>query len=178
MLPLCKLATKSLQFSISCNHGFLLSISVVQSRIIVLSFSNSHVLYSGFLPAPVIQMMLWLCQQFLCAFWTVFSLLFELYDFFLCGNTQLSWVDLFTQFLWMPLLITSHFSQNVISTTCTFFQTDTDTALNVRTSHPSSWAWNSQTYWMKKLLSGMPHTILPVLCPSPLHSTFTMGQTP
>lgn len=80
MLPLCKLVTKSLQFSIFWNDGFLLSLSVFQSRIVMLSFSNS-ILCSGFLPTPGVQMMLWLCQWFICIFWTVFSLLFELYDF-------------------------------------------------------------------------------------------------
>lgn len=44
-------------------------------------------------------------------------------------------------FLWLPLLIASHFSQDVIPSTCTFFQTwpDTDTAVDfliVKTSHP------------------------------------------
>lgn len=37
-------------------------------------------------------------------FWTVFSFLFELYDF-LCGNTQVSWVD-------RAVFIISHFSRN------------------------------------------------------------------
>lgn len=55
MLPLHKLVTKTLPFSISWNHGFLLSLSVVQSRIIMLSFLYSSILCSGFLPTPVVS---------------------------------------------------------------------------------------------------------------------------
>lgn len=172
MLLLCRLVITTLQFSVSWNHGFLLSLSFVQSKIFMLPFPNSSIVCSGFLPTPVVQTMLRFCQWLLLCFLDSFFPFYLNFFIFLCGNTQVSWVHLSTQFLWMPLLIPSNLSHDVIPSTSTFFQTrpDTDTALdflNIKTSHLS---WSLQTHSTKKLLSGIPHTILPV-CSSPLHST-------
>lgn len=48
----------------------------------MLSFSNSSILCSGFIPTPVVQIMIWqtLPMIFLCFLDSVF-LLFELHDF-------------------------------------------------------------------------------------------------
>lgn len=146
---------------------FCWSLMLFRAGLSFFPFQIASCFVLGFSPPPCYND----CHDFANDF-SVLSLLFELYDLFEWKHLGILSRPL-TQFLWTPLLITSHFFQDVISSTCRFFQTwpDTDTALNVRTFHPSSWAWSSQAYWMKKLLSGMPHTISPVLCPSPLHST-------
>ena len=160
MLPLCKLVTKTLQFSVSWNQHFLLSLSIVQSGVIVLSFSKSSILHSVFLPTAVLQMMLGICQWLHCVFCTVSSLLFELCEFSVWKHSSVLSRPLHTIFVnasphhfWFIPECHSQYMHVFPDLTCT------DTALdfrNIRTSHPSSWAWSSQTHAIKKLLSGTP----------------------